>query len=108
MSHSGLTPLTIRRAIALTAILSAAQGNARVVLLDENGSQKRGTARHIVRSPEDFSFLGNDDVRSGYLRITLQSGVDVTHKVADLIETLHVSFFIHDWSEDREVMRPAH
>lgn len=94
-----LAPLTASRALALAKIVTAAQEGARVVFLDENGEQQNGTARHVVASPENFGFLASDeDVRNGYLRVTMQSGFDLTAKVADLIEDLGQTFYVYDWS----------
>ncbi|MGB3676906.1 MAG: hypothetical protein WA988_20950 [Candidatus Nanopelagicales bacterium] len=95
-----LAPLTCPRAVALAEILSAAQQCSRVVFLDDDGNQQKGTARHIVTGPDDFHFMPRDqDVRYGYLRVTMQSGFERTALIADLIDGLNTTFFVYDWSK---------
>lgn len=92
-------PLTIPDAINLNTVLEAAQQSARVVWFHDD-QPFYGTARHIVKSPENYGFLSRDeDVRDGHLRITAQSGFDLTLPVSELMEqAARGEFLIYDWA----------
>lgn len=71
MTEYAFTTLNLRDAVALSTVLRAAQTNARVTWLVENGETITGVARHIVHDPETAAFLNDDDdVRDGYLRVS--------------------------------------
>jgi hypothetical protein len=80
------TPLTVGFALRLGDLLNwVAQG--RVVHFVTEGSDIRtGTLRHVVRSEDDYCFLGRgQDVRDAYVRITLTSGFDVALPVTQVV-----------------------
>lgn len=80
------SPLTARDVVALAAIVRWAQDGAHVARLGEDGRMSEGTARHIVKSPDDYGFLSaGEDIRAGYLRVTLTSGFDVAWPVGEMV-----------------------
>lgn len=79
--------LTVADIITLAAIIDTAQRNAKVAWQDEDGDLHYGIARHIVKSPDNFGFLGrNEDVRDGYLRITGKTGFEHALSIRALIQ----------------------
>jgi hypothetical protein len=92
--------LTIMQAGQLQVVLEVAQQGAKVAWVDNDGSTVyKGTARHIVKSPDNIGFLGrNDEVRDAYLRITMQGGLENFIKVRDVMELVaHNEFNHYDW-----------
>ena len=91
--------LTIRDAIALQTIIQAAQTTAKVARAVDGGEVILGTARHIVKSPTDIGFLNADeDVRDGYLRVTLQNGFEAFWLVRELMPEAEAGLFaLYDW-----------
>ena len=83
---------------ALSVLLQAADETATVVFIapgDESGKIRRGTARHIVRSTDNWYFPGGDyDVRDCALRITETSGLDVAYPVRDLMQVVDMGEFM--------------
>jgi len=89
--------LSIADVIALSTIIDSASQTARVRWLDERGDIREGTARHIVRSADDFSFIPRDmDVRDGFLRITTTLGMEVTIAVRELMAMVQRGEFAKD------------
>lgn len=79
------SPLTERGAEALYRLMAVRGELIQFVREDDaDGFIFEGTARHFVRTADDFAFpRGQDDVRDCFLRITLISGMDVTLPVAE-------------------------
>ena len=95
-------PLTVVQIVRLGQIVEVARTEGRVVFLDKDGTQHRGTARHIVvgSEPENCGFPGADrDIRDCYLRITMETGVERFELVSELVVLLEVEFFVYDWSK---------
>lgn len=97
ITHSSLTQHDVLR---LAEIVKAARQERKVVFLEKDGTQYKGTARHIVVSPDDIGFPGPDrDIRDCYLRVTMQTGQDRYESMAWVLEGLGTSFFVYDWSQ---------
>jgi hypothetical protein len=87
------TPLHQAEVLDLAEIINCAHNHQRVgrIIGDRDYF---GTARHVVKSPDNYGFPGRlDDVRDCYLRVTLDSGMDVAWPVSDLLDELHGLFF---------------
>ena len=80
-------PLTSAFAFALGDLLNWVTQKRRVhYTTDEGRTILTGTLRHVVGSPEDFGFLGHGaDIRDGYVRITLTSGVETALGVPQIV-----------------------
>jgi hypothetical protein len=81
------TPLTVGFALRLGDLLNwVAQSRAVHYTADGGATILTGTLRHVVRSPDDYSFLGRgQDVRDAYVRITLTSGLDTALPVTQVV-----------------------
>lgn len=89
-----MSVLTASDVIVLAEIVGAASQSASVVFATDDGEIVRGTARHIVVSPDNFGFVGSDtDIRDGYLRTTMESGLERTDKVSDLMDMRRAGTF---------------
>lgn len=54
-----------------------------------DGDVVSGTFRHVVESPDNYGFPGSGrDIRDGFLRVTLDSGSDITIPVTEVVEML--------------------
>ena len=79
-------PLTSAFAFALGDLLNWVTQKRKVhYTTDEGRTILTGTLRHIVRSPDDFNFFGDGDIRDGHVRITLTSGVETTLGVTQIV-----------------------
>lgn len=89
-------PVTMRDIGALQTIVEAAQGNRRVKrLLEDIDLIVEGTARSI--GDERGYFLGRDeDVRSGFLRVTTTTGMETFWPVTDLMIDANRGYFVLD------------
>ena len=86
--------LNVQAAIALGTIITTAHAEQKVAFIDDSGDVAYGTARHLVRSPTNVGFLlADEDVRDGFLRVTMQSGFERFEPVGELIDRLGESFF---------------
>jgi hypothetical protein len=92
-------PLTENDAMNLSMIIAAARKGAKVAWVSDGGDSLYGHARHIVKSPDNFGFLnGDEDVRDGYLRITMKSGFERTISVRELMSMVALGEFVeYDW-----------
>lgn len=92
--------LSIADVIALSTIVDAASQSAKVRWLDDDGSTIcEGTARHIVRGEDDFTFIPQTmDVRDAFLRITSRHnlGWDVAIPVRKLMDMIMRGEFVKD------------
>lgn len=91
--------INIATVIALGVIVDAVSQTAKVALADQDGNIAYGHARHIVNSKDNFGLLGySEDIRDGFLRITLRSGLETAVSVRTLV-TAHQEgrFAIYDW-----------
>ncbi len=63
--------------LMLAEILIMINKGSQVKWSEDGGDTiRQGTARHIVKSPDNIGFLGfNEDVLTGYLRITTITGL---------------------------------
>lgn len=92
-------PMTINEMFHIYEVVNAACEGAKVAWANEDGDLHYGTARHIVKSPDDYGFTGPDmDVRDGYLRITTRTGMEVAYNVKELAQ-MHAEgrFAKYDW-----------
>lgn len=92
-------PLTIADSIALERVMRATQNKGRVFrYMADTNTIVEGTARHLVRSADDFTFYDpHADVRDAYLRVTLTtSGFDVVWLVSDLMAATQRGEFAED------------
>jgi hypothetical protein len=90
--HPPLSPAIIG---TLHLIVQASYKGFKVRRLGEDGHVVAGTARHLVKGPDDFGFPGEDtDVRDTYLRVTLPAGVDVAWLVSDLVKDFLTGTFV--------------
>ena len=87
--------LTTRQVRALAAIVDACDAGSRVTWLvsDDSAATIDGVARHIVLDPQTFAFIGDDDVRDGFLRIsgTFEHALPIA-RVIDLWERGELCF----------------
>ena len=102
MPEDSGTNITIPDVINLNTIVSVASESAKVAWADEDCVIHHGTARHIVKSPDNFGFLNRDeDIRDGYLRVTMRSGFERALKVSELMPKVADGTFLkYDWSQD--------
>lgn len=92
-------PMTVSLLLHVHEVVIAASEGAKVAWANEDGDLFYGTARHIVKSPDDYGFLpGNLDVRDGYLRITTKTGMETAINVLSLAQ-MHSEgrFARYDW-----------
>lgn len=91
--------LTIADVLALAEVVNAASQSAKVAYMGVGGDVVYGTARHIVGNPDTAGFLRHDqDIRAGYLRVTLKSGFEAFPTVGYLAEAYtRGEFQIYDW-----------
>jgi len=88
--------LTMQEAVALAAVVDAAQRNARVGYLADNGDVVTGTVRSI--GDERGNFLRNDeDIRHGYVRITLSSGFELFRPIGEVTAGIRETTFVIDY-----------
>jgi hypothetical protein len=91
-------PFTLSDSVAIEPVMYAATHKCGVRRYID-GEIVSGTARHLVRSPEDFTFSDpRGDVRDAYLRVTLTSGFDVAWLVSDLMNAYGAGEFALDES----------
>lgn len=89
--------LTMQEAVTLAAIIDAAQRNAHVGYLTDNGDVVTGTVRSI--GDERGNFLRSDeDVRNAYVRITLSSGFEVFRPIGDVAADIRETTFVIDYT----------
>lgn len=90
-----LAPLTVPVALRLGDLLNWVAQGARVhYTTDEGATILTGTLRHVVRSAENYTFLAaGEDVRDGYVRITLASGLDTAMPVMQIIDLMEQGAF---------------
>ncbi len=90
--------VTVPQIWQLHVITDAASRNAKVRWLGDDGyTIHEGTARHIVQSPDNFSFLRSDqDVRDAYLRITSVTGMEYAVPVKRLMYLVEMGGFAVD------------
>ena len=89
--------LTTSDVVALAEIVNAAHNGAKVGRILNMGYRETviGTARHLVVSPEYPVFPGvDDDMRDGFLRVTLASGFEAFWPVSDLVTDLRNGEFM--------------
>jgi hypothetical protein len=92
--------LTLRDALTLGAIVSAATHNARVAWLDEKISDDIliGTARSI--GDEHGAFLAqSEDVRDAWLRVTTDRGWEAFLPVRDVMAAYEATTFVVDYQD---------
>lgn len=92
------TPLTVPFALRLGDLLNwVAQGRKVHYAIGDAGGPTvivTGTLRHVVRSADDYCFLGSDqDVRDAFVRITLTSGLDVALPVSRIVRLMEDGAF---------------
>ncbi len=74
--------------VNLASIVRAVEHHAPVrYLSDITGMVLVGDVRHLVTSPEDYSFASGD-IREAYLRITLATGFDIVLSVGEVVGML--------------------
>lgn len=102
-----LAPLTVPVALRLGDLLTWVAQGARVHYttddvaveypghrLEQGATILTGTLRHVVRSAENYTFLAaGEDVRDGYVRITLASGLDTALPVMQIIDLMEQGAF---------------
>ena len=89
------TPLTVGFALRLGDLLNWVSQSRPVHYTVDNGATiLTGTLRHVVRSEDDYCFIGNGtDVRDAFVRITLTSGLDVALPVTKVVELIEEGGF---------------
>lgn len=89
-------PLDQTRALVLGQLLTWVAMNQKVrYSIDGGTTLLTGTLRHVVVSPEDYSFLrSGQDVRDGYVRIT--GKFDTALPVEALIDLVRDGLFVAD------------
>jgi len=89
------TPLTVGFALRLGDLLNwVAQGRVVHYTTDNAATILTGTLRHVVRSPDDYSFIvGGTDVRDAFVRVTLTSGLDTALPVTRVVELIEDGAF---------------
>lgn len=90
--------LTVPQITQLGVITDAASRSAKVRWLgDDSHTIHEGTARHIVQSPDNFTFLRSDqDVRDAFLRITSVTGMEHAVPVRRLMYLVEMGGFAVD------------
>ena len=85
----------MRDLLALSEIARAAAGSRPVRWLTGDGRIVQGTARSV--GDERGNILNDDeDVRDGYLRVTLTVGLDVFRPISDVVAQLRDGEFVID------------
>ncbi len=80
-----MSALSISIVVRLAAILEAAQRGSKVRWTPDGGETiLEGVARSIGR--EDFTFIGGEDVRDAFLRVTGTTGREHALPVATILE----------------------
>lgn len=77
--------MTAANTLALADVLRACSGCQPVTLLCEDGSVEVGTARAVCKD-SNGAFLIGEDVREGFVWLTMRSGLERFIPVADLVE----------------------
>lgn len=87
MATTTTIPLTVGFALRLGDLLNwTAQGRVVHYTTDEGRTILTGTLRHVVRSPDDYCFIGSGtDVRDAFVRVTLTSGFDTALPVTQVV-----------------------
>lgn len=88
--------LTISQAFAVGDLVTWVTAKKKVRFSRDGGATiLTGTLRHIVRSPDNYGFLGHgEDIRDGYVRITLDTGLDIAVPVPELMEMVSETLII--------------
>ena len=96
--RNATAPVTIPQIYQLHVITDAASRSAKVRWLGDDGHTiHSGTARHVVRSPENFGFIPSDqDVRDAYLRITSVTGMEHAVPIKRLMYLVEMGGFAVD------------
>jgi hypothetical protein len=90
--------LTAADASAIAGVLQAATTNAKVGRL-VNGKVFSGTARAIVADTNGARLGNDDDLRNGYLWVTLRVGWEVFWPVRDLMAQYRTGEFVVNYEE---------
>lgn len=82
-------PLSAAAACELNDVIRAVMAHSVVRYLDSNDVERRGTLRHITAGPDTAASLGRDqDVRDGWIRVTLDTGWERWETVGHMAHVL--------------------
>ena len=87
--------LTTTDAVNLAAIIGAAQRNAKVARLMDDGNVIYGMARSIGTDGGAFDF--KSDARGQFLRVTTRMGMEVFWPVRELMADYQATTFVLDY-----------
>lgn len=89
--------LTIGNAAAIGDVIRATENGAGVRRLMPDGTIVSGVARHIVSSPETAYFIGDGDVRDGWLRVSGLS--EMFWPMTEVIAAVRETTLVLDWKD---------
>lgn len=61
---------------------------------DEGANIREGTLRHLIKSPDNFGFIHDEEVRDSFVRITTTTGIEEVLPFMGIVELMREGLFV--------------